>query len=82
MILGAIWLIQRRPWGYVIAGIVTLKGALYTIVLTVNSLLVRQAGLAGADELPLWGTLTVIGLAALYLLYKNMRPDAGIAPRS
>ena len=82
MILGAIWLIQRRPWGYIIAGIVTLKGALYTTVLTVNSLLVRQAGLAGADELPLWGTLTVMGLTAVYLLYRNMRREAEVALRS
>jgi hypothetical protein len=36
--LGAFWLLRRKAWGYVLAGIFTVKGALYTLVLTVGSL--------------------------------------------
>ena len=71
--LGGIWLMKRKPWGYVIAGILNVKGLLYTFILTVNTLLVMRAGLGGAEELPLCGTLTVLGLIASALLYGNMK---------
>lgn len=72
--VGAVWLIKRQPWGYVIAGILSIKGPLYTLVLGINSVLVMNAGLTETSELPLWGTLTVLGLAAGGLLFGNMRP--------
>ena len=36
-VLGAVLLMRRKPWGYIVATIVTLKGATYTLVLTVTS---------------------------------------------
>ena len=72
--LGAIWLIQRKPWGYVIAGILSVKGPLYTLVLAVNSVLVVNAGISETSELPLWATLTVLGLMATAFLFGNMKP--------
>lgn len=74
LILGALWLMKRQPWGYVIAGILNVKGPLYTLVLAVNSILVVNAGIAETSELPLWGTLTVLGLIASALFYANMKP--------
>ncbi len=71
-VVGALWLMKRQPWGYVIAGILGVKGPLYTLVLAVNTVLVMNAGLAGASELPLWITLTLLGLLASGLLYGNM----------
>jgi hypothetical protein len=73
LVLGALWLMKRQPWGYVIAGILSVKGPLYTFVLAVNSVLVMRAGLSAANELPLWGTLTVLGLIAAGLFYGNMQ---------
>lgn len=73
LILGAFWLMKRQPWGYVIAGILNVKGPLYTLVLAVNSILVVNAGISETSELPLWGTLTVLGLIASVLFYVNMR---------
>jgi hypothetical protein len=64
---------KRQPWGYVIAGILSVKGPLYTLVLAVNSILVVNAGISETSELPLWGTLTVLGLIASVLFYVNMR---------
>ena len=74
MVVGALWLIKRTPWGYVIAGILSVKGPLYTLVLCVNSVLVMSAGLTETSELPLWGTLTALGLIAGALLFGNMKP--------
>ena len=74
LILGALWLMKRKPWGYVIAGILNVKGPLYTLVLAVNSILVVKAGISESSELPLWGTLTVLGLIASGLFYINIKP--------
>lgn len=72
LILGALWLFKRQPWGYVVAGILNVKGPLYTLVLAVNSILVVNAGISQTSELPLWGTLTAIGLVASGLFYWNL----------
>ena len=34
-VLGALCPMKRQPWGYVIAGILSVKGPLYTLILTV-----------------------------------------------
>lgn len=75
LILGALWLMKRQPWGYVIAGILNVKGPIYTLILAVNSILVVNAGIAETSELPLWGLLTVLGLIASIFFYVNMRPE-------
>lgn len=73
MALGAIWLIKRKPWGFVLAGILTIKGPLYTIVLTAGSLWAANAGVPDvAGQVPLWVGLTVLGLIACGLFYRNM----------
>jgi hypothetical protein len=74
LIVGAVWLLKRQRWGYVIAGILSVKGPLYTLVLAVNSILVVNAGITQTSELPLWGTLTVLGLLAGAILFWNMQP--------
>lgn len=73
LVVGALWLMKRQPWGYVIAGIINVKGPLYTFILLVNTALVTRAGLGGEGELPLWATLTVLGLIASGLFYVNMK---------
>jgi hypothetical protein len=72
LVVGALWLMKRQPWGYVIAGIINVKGPLYTFILLVNTALVTRAGLGGEGELPLWATLTALGLIACGLFYRNM----------
>lgn len=81
LILGALWLMKRQPWGYVITGILNVKGPLYTLVLAMNSILVVYAGISETSELPLWGTLTVLGLIASVLFYINMQPENGSEKR-
>lgn len=76
-VLGAIWLLQRKSWGYVLAGAALVKGPLYTLVLTVDSLWASKAGVPDVGgEIPLWLALTVLGLVGAGLLYANMREEA------
>jgi hypothetical protein len=73
MILGAIWLLQRKPWGYILAGILTVKGPAYTLVLTVSSLWAASMGIPGVlTEVPIWFGLTLFGLIANRLLLGNL----------
>lgn len=73
---GGTLLWRRRPWGFVLAAIASIQGAAYLLVLTVNSGLAIQRGLAQAPgELPIWGTLFVFMATAALLLLGNVRPN-------
>ncbi len=75
MALGAIWLIRRKDWGFVIAGMMSVKGPLYTFILAVNTVLVMRAGLGNGSELQLWVGLTALGLIAGLVFFGNMRRE-------
>jgi len=61
---------NRRPWGFVIATAASVQGAMYLLVLLVNSTIAIRRGLvASPGELPIWVPLTVFtAIAALALL--------------
>jgi hypothetical protein len=67
---GGVLLWRRRPWGYVLAPVASLQGALYLVVLSVNSVVAIRRGLAEPPgELPIWGSLgMVVTVVALVLL--------------
>jgi hypothetical protein len=67
--IGGVLLWRRMPWGLVISVIASVQGALYLLVLSVNSIVAIHRGLANAPgELPIWGTLTMFtGSVALVL---------------
>ena len=74
LVPGAVWLMKRQAWGYVITGILGVKGPLYTLVLAVSSLAAMNAGIgSAATELPLWVTPTVMGSLASALFYLNVQ---------
>ena len=73
LIVAAVWLLKRQPWGFVIAGILSVKGPLYTLVLGFNSYLALSRGVTETNEIPLWGTLTALGLTASLFLFFNMK---------
>ena len=60
----------RRAWGYITAGFGSIQAALYLLVLSVNSVISIQRGLAEAPgELWIWGPLLLgTGLVAATLL--------------
>lgn len=76
--LGAIWLLKRQPWGYILAAISTLKAAVYMLVLTILSFAAAKAGYSdSACEIPVWLSLSAGGLIASILLLGNMKNVKG-----
>jgi hypothetical protein len=73
LVLGAVWLLRRKPWGYVLAGVSTVKGAAYALVLAASSFWAANAGVPdAAAEIPLWLFLTVIGMLAGMFLFGSL----------
>lgn len=65
LMTGGVLLWRRRPWGYVIAAVAGIQASLYLLVLSVSSAVSIMRGLVVAPgELPAWGTLMVLTLAA------------------
>jgi len=73
LVLGAVWLWQRRPWGYVISAAMVIKGMVYTLVLTVVTIFSVRAGFSGPEEIPLWSLLFFGFLLASLFLLGNIR---------
>mgnify|MGYP001158971843 CR=1 FL=1 len=74
LIVGAVWLWQRRGWGYLLATILSVKGAVYMLALVAVSLVSAQAGFAeGLAQLPLWGALGLGFVAATGFLLWGVR---------
>jgi hypothetical protein len=75
---GGVLIWKRVPWGFVLAAIASIQGALYLFVLSVNSMIAVQRGLATAPgELPVWGTLTALTAAMALLVLTNVRSERG-----
>lgn len=71
---GGILLWRRQPWGYVIATMAAVQGALYLFVLALNGALFISRGLAEAPgELPVWGSLCGATAIAAALLLSHAR---------
>ena len=76
LVLAGIWLWQRRPWGYLLAAIMSVKGAVYMLALAAVSLAAVQAGFPeSGGELPLWGLLAAGFLVASLFLILNVKPE-------
>jgi hypothetical protein len=77
---GGILLWRRSPWGYVIASLATIQGALYLLVLSVNAVIAIRRGLASAPgELPVWGTLLIVTTIIALVLLANVQQKQGIS---
>lgn len=73
LVLGTIWLWKRRPWGYVLAAILNVKGTVYLLALAAVSVSAMKAGFPEASaELPLWGLLSLGFLVASLFLLANV----------
>lgn len=73
--LGAVWLWQRQGWGYLLAAIMMIKGATYTLALLAMGLFAALNGTLGEDWilLPLWGALCAGCLVVTVLLLANVQ---------
>jgi len=74
-VLGAIWVWKRQPWGYVLAAITNVKGAVYMLALSAVTASVVQAGASeDLSQLALWGFIGVGSLNASLFLLGNLGP--------
>ena len=76
-VMGAVLLWQRRAWGYVVATILNVKGAVYMVALSAVTV---SAVMAGASEdlsqVGLWGFIGLGSLVASALLLWNVEASA------
>jgi hypothetical protein len=83
LLAGGALLWKRRPWGFVIAPAAAVQGALYLLVLTVNSTIAIRRGLAAfPGELPIWLPLMVLTSLAALLLLNGTKGGEIVPPRS
>ena len=76
LLLGAAWLWKWNSWGYVVAAILSVKGALYMFALAAVTVAQTRAGISGAlAQLPVYGLLSLGFLFAAVLLVGNVRPE-------
>ena len=79
LILAGVWLWRRKPWGYLLSGMMVVKGLLYTLVLAAAGYSAVRAGYPeAAGEIPLWGSLSGGFLVCLGFIIGNyQRNHAG-----
>jgi hypothetical protein len=74
--VGGVLIWRRMPWGLVISAIASIQGALYLLVLSVNSVVAIRRGLTNAPgELPIWGMLTIITGSVALVLFASVRSE-------
>lgn len=74
LVVGAIWLWRREPWGYVLAAMVNVKGAVYMLGLCAATLTAYWSGtLASLAELTLWATIGIGCAVAAFVLLANLQ---------
>jgi hypothetical protein len=74
MVLGAIWLWQRKPWGYVVGAIMTIKAATYGLVLITSTIYVALSGTYDALA-PFYAFVFIGGLISVLVLLKNLHSE-------
>jgi hypothetical protein len=76
LLIGATWLWKRRDWGFILAGILLSKGAVYPLCLAMGSYLAAEAGIPGvSSQIAFWVALSISGLIACLFLLGNMSPQ-------
>jgi hypothetical protein len=72
-VLAAVWLWRGNPWGYVLAVVTTVKGALYMLALSAATLSAYDAGASGdVSALALWVSIGVGCLLAAWALLRHL----------
>jgi len=75
MLLAAFWLAHRRAAGWVLAGVMSVGGSVYTLTLAAASVEVARQDVGSGSELPLWAVLTLLGALTVLLLFRRMTRD-------
>ena len=76
-ILGAVWLWQRKGWGYLITGLMLSMMTIETTSIAVDQFFGHLSDpAASADAVPLFAVLTLIGLVTVIAYLHNLRPES------
>jgi len=79
--VGGTLLWTRRPWGFVSGTAAAVQGALYLLVLSVNSTIAIRRGLTTfPGELPVWVPLMMLTWMVAFLLLKEAHRRDGVRP--
>lgn len=74
MLVGAVLLWRRQPWGYVLAAMGNVKGAVYMLALSAATFTAYQAGTVDSMvEVGLWLSIGVGSVIAVVVQLRNMR---------
>lgn len=73
MLLAALWLARRRALGWLLAGILSVGGSVYTLTLASASVEVARQKVGVGSELPIWAGLTMLGTVTVALLFAGIR---------
>lgn len=75
--LGAVWLWQRKGWGYLLAGLMLSMMTIETASIAVDQFFGHLSDpTASADAVPLFAALTLIGLAVVIAYFRYLRPES------
>jgi len=73
-ILGALWLWQRRPWGFLLATIINVQGAVYNLALALGVVTAIQAEATNdPSQIALWGGIAIFSLVISVLLLARLK---------
>jgi len=74
-LVGAVLLLKGNAWGFLVAPIILLKGATYTLVLTAGSTAAALRGVDGTlEQIPIWAAWTAIGLLTAWATLCSVTP--------
>jgi hypothetical protein len=74
--VGGVLIWKRMPWGFVVAALASIQGALYLFVMCVNSVVVIQRGIVRAPgELPIWAPMTIFTATVALLVLTSIQPE-------
>lgn len=76
LLLGGVWLLRSRPWGYIIAALVLISFGVYAIGLAAATWYQNLAGIPGVmASMPLWIALAAGSLAASAALLAGVKSE-------
>ncbi|HLU89948.1 MAG TPA: hypothetical protein VKZ51_08970 [Cyclobacteriaceae bacterium] len=81
MFLSAVWLWQKKFWGYVLGAMMLIKGFTYGLVLFMGGLLMESRNLGEDPMLPVWLLLSLSGLGCLVILFNKTKLQPAILSR-
>jgi hypothetical protein len=78
MLLAAVWLARRQPLGWLLAGVMSVGGSVYTLTLAAASVEVSRQNVGASSELTIWAGLTMLGVLTVALLFAGIRRPGGL----